>query len=276
MSTPTINHPALWQHLLPWPDANSHKYNRGSAMIVGGYPLTGAARLSALACARAGAGLTHIICPQQAFIVYASSLLSVLVKPFANDAEFSAQIENPLVHAYLIGPGAGVEASTQQKVLTVLAQKKPTVLDADALSAFENKSSDLFDAIQAPCVLTPHEGEFKRLFALTQDRVASAQTAAKQSKTVIVLKGNTTVIASPDGRCILNEGAPATLATGGSGDVLAGIITSLLAQSMPTFEASAAAVWMHSEAARLFGCGLIAEDLVEMLPTVLSGLAPQH
>jgi ADP-dependent NAD(P)H-hydrate dehydratase / NAD(P)H-hydrate epimerase len=180
--------------------------------------------------------------------------------------------------ALLIGPGAGVNGSTREQVLAMLATRRPTVLDADALTVFQDAASDLFSAIQGPCVMTPHDGEFAPLFKrdTTASKTDRAHAAAQLSGAVMVLKGSDTVIASPDPHAaihaIVNTNAPPTLATAGSGDVLAGVITGLLAQGMPPFLAAAAAVWMNGAAASAFGPGLIAEDLSELLPGVLRGL----
>lgn len=268
-----INHPSLWQHLLPRPDAASNKYSRGSALIVGGYPITGAARLAALACARAGAGITTIACPLIALPIYASSMLSVMTKPFDSDKAFNVLISDPRINAYLIGPGAGTSQETRTQAQAILSKGKPCVLDADAIKAFSGHQAILRSTIHGSCILTPHEGEFRHLFELDNDREAAVIHAARQTGAIILLKGSNTIIAHPDGDYIINEDAPATLATAGTGDVLAGVITGLLAQDMPAFEAAAAGVWIHSECARLFGAGLIAEDLIEMLPTVLTELA---
>jgi len=269
---PKINSPELWQHLLLWPDAASNKYTRGSALIVGGYPITGAARLAALACARVGAGITAIACPQVALPIYASSMMSVMTKPFDSEKDFHALIGDERINAYLIGPGAGLRRETMAQALAILARNKPCVLDADAIKSFTGHLAALRNAIQAPCVITPHEGEFRHLFDLGEDRKSAVMHAAQQTDAVLLLKGSDTFIAHPDGRLVVNKNAPATLATAGSGDVLAGIITGLLAQGMPAFEATMAACWIHAESARLFGVGLIAEDLIEMLPTVLAEL----
>lgn len=274
MITPKINSPELWQHLLPQPDAASNKYTRGSALIVGGYPVTGAARLAALACARTGAGITAIACPQIALPIYASSMMSVMTKPFDSDKAFHGIIGDERIDAYLIGPGAGLSQETRAQAQAILSKGKACVLDADAITSFTGHLTALRNAIQTPCVLTPHEGEFRHLFDLPgNDRKSAVMHAAQQTGAIVLLKGSDTLIAHPDGRLIINRNAPATLATAGSGDVLAGIITSLLAQGLPAFEAATAATWIHAEAARLFGIGLIAEDLIEMLPTVLTGLA---
>lgn len=267
------NTPALWAKYLPKLTTESNKYTRGYAMIYGGYPITGAARLAALSAARVGAGITTILVPEIALPIYASSLLSIMARPFNALAEIESLADDNRISAFLIGPGAGVNAQTRNATLALLSKNKPTVLDADALSVFENNVDALKNAIKSPCVLTPHEGEFKRLFTLGNDRVACVTQAAKYLNAVILLKGHQTIIASPDEKIVINQHAPATLATAGSGDVLAGMITGLLAQGMPAFEAACAAVWMHSEASNQFGVGLIAEDLPAMLIGILKKLS---
>ncbi len=239
--------------------------------------MTGAARLAALAAARSGAGITAIAVPENAFSIYASQLLSIMAKPYSNIADLHALIQDARVGALLIGPGAGNTTETRQTTLTMLQTGKPVVIDADALSTFSRQLDKLNKAITGACVLTPHEGEFQRLFGIKpasnlDERISQVSHASVQTNAVILLKGANTVIAAPDGKVIVNEDAPPTLATAGAGDVLAGMITSLLAQGMPALEASAGAVWIHSEAARLFGLGLIAEDLPELLPQVLEQL----
>ena len=181
-------------------------------------------------------------------------------------------LEDKHITATLIGPGCGVNEQTREQTLLLLANKKSCVIDADAISAFAANSKQLFSAIASPVVLTPHEGEFSRIFSATGDKPKRANEAAKESGAVVVLKGNDTVIASPDGRVAINANAPTWLATAGSGDVLAGIITGLLAQGMPAFEAACAAVWVHSEAALHFGPGLIADDLASAMPHAIKQL----
>ncbi len=271
-SAPIKNHPKHWTDLLPKLYADSHKYSRGHTLIIGGYPITGAARLSAYAAARIGSGLTTLLVPEVAFSIYASALTSIMVRPFNDVSTLNKTIKDSRINCFLIGPGAGANKDTHQQTLTLLKTSKPVVLDADAISVFEDDLSSLANNMNEACVLTPHEGEFKRLFSLTDDRVLSAQKAAKTCGAVIVLKGSKTIIAGPDGQTMINDNAPPTLATGGSGDVLAGIIAGLIAQGMPSFFAAAAAVWMHGEAAKLFGVGLIAEDLPTLLPQVLNKL----
>ncbi|MDP8568402.1 NAD(P)H-hydrate dehydratase [Methylophilus aquaticus] len=281
MTEPQINHPALWQSLLPQPNAVSHKYTRGYVLIQGGYPVTGAARLAAMAAARSGAGITAIAVPAIAFPIYASQLLSIVVKPYSDDSSLQALINDNRVGALLIGPGASVSDSTRLTAFSMLKTTKPVVIDADALTVFAGKPERLRKSILAPCVLTPHDGEFKTLFNLQpanvlEQRIKQAQLAAASVGCIVLLKGSQTIIADPDGRVILNQPAPPTLATAGAGDVLAGIITSLLAQEMPALEAAAAATWIHAEAARLCGVGMIADDLPELIPTILQGLMPSE
>jgi NAD(P)H-hydrate epimerase len=263
------NDPAWWLDRLPFPGAVDHKYSRGHALVAGGPVMTGAARLAARSAARIGAGLVTVAAPEPAFPIYAASLTGVIVLPVAGIGDFQALLADPRRNAVLVGPGAGIGPDTRDKALAVLAAGKQAVLDADALTAFATRPAELFSAIRTPCVLTPHEGEFARMFDASGNKLDRARRAAKASGAVIVLKGADTVIADPDGCAAVNENAPPELATAGSGDVLAGIVLGLLAQGMPTFEAAAAAVWLHGAAASEFGTGLVAEDLVDTLPVIL-------
>jgi NAD(P)H-hydrate epimerase len=270
------NHPDWWRDDFPWPLPESHKYTRGHALVAGGAVMTGAARLAARAAARLGSGLVTVAAPDPAFATYAAALTGIIVQPAGGLDAFRALLADLRRNAVLIGPGAGLGEETREKVLAILAAEKRTVLDADALTSFADNAEVLFGAIRSPCVLTPHEGEFARLYARVLDgsgsKLERACRAAQLSGAVMLLKGNDTVIAAPDGRAAINPGAPPELATAGSGDVLAGMVTGLLAQGMPAFEAAAAAVWLHAETARRFGPGLIAEDLVEGLPAALRAL----
>jgi NAD(P)H-hydrate epimerase len=266
------NAPSLWRAKLPhWPAAGN-KYSRGHALLYGGYPLTGAARMAARAAARCGAGLTSIAVPEQAFPIYATALTSIMVRPLARDQDFARLLEDVRFTAFSIGPGAGVDDATRHRALAMLDTGKPVVIDADAISVFETREDELFPRIHGQCVITPHEGEFKRIFDPSGDKLTRARRAARRSGAVVVLKGADSVIAAPDGRAIINANAPATLATAGSGDVLGGCILGLLAQGMDAFPAAAAAVWMHGAAAAEFGPGLLAEDLPDLLPRVLRRL----
>ena len=266
------NDPKLWADALPVMHADGNKYTRGHALISGGYPTTGAARMAARAAARAGAGLTTIAVPEIALAVYAAALTSIMVNPIAAPMDFDSLLADKRYSGLLIGPGAGIGAATRARVLAMLNTGRPVVLDADALSSFKEDPAALFHAIVGPCVLTPHEGEFARIFDANGDKLSRTRAAAFRSKAVVVLKGSDTVIASPDGRAIINTNAPATLATAGSGDVLSGIVLGLLAQGMEPFLAAAAAVWLHGAAATAFGPGLLAEDLPDLLPDVFRRL----
>jgi len=266
------NSPELWLGELPRPDDASNKYSRGHALISGGYPITGATRMAARAAARAGAGLTTIAVPQIALPIYAAALTSIMVQPLVVPDQFFGFLDDRRLTAFLIGPGAGVSDETRDRALAMLATGRPTVLDADTLTSFQENPSALDRAITGPCVLTPHDGEFARLFDPRGDKLTRTRRAARRSGAIIVLKGSDTVIAAPDGRAIINTNAPSTLATAGAGDVLGGIILGLLAQGMDPFFAAAAAAWMHGAAATDFGPGLIAEDLPDLLPGVFRRL----
>jgi len=267
------NDPAWWLAMLPRPGLDSHKYTRGHALVAGGAVMTGAARLAARSAARLGAGLVTVAAPSTAFPIYAAALTGIIVHPMAGLDDFRALLADKRRNAALIGPGAGVGAETRDKALAILEAGKRAVLDADALTSFAGDPRTLFAAIRSPVVLTPHEGEFARLFDTGGSKPERARRAARQSGAVVVLKGADTVVAAPDGRLAINANAPSALATAGSGDVLAGMVLGLLAQGMDPFAAAAAAVWLHGDAARRIGAGLVAEDLVEALAPALRGLA---
>lgn len=296
------NGPALWRAAYPFPAREAHKYTRGHAVVVSGpADATGAARLGARAALRVGAGLVTVVGSPTATAINATHLTAIMLKAVGNDTALTEFLADTRRNAVLIGPGAGVGALTAASVLTVLASPAAAVLDADALTSFAPEeegepvraaafgfvargsepppgAAALFAAIKgrgAPVVLTPHAGEFKRLFGdLGGSKLDRARAAAAASGAVVILKGPDTVIATPDGRAAINANAPPWLATAGSGDVLAGLVAGLLAQRMPTFEAACAAVWLHGECANTFGLGLIAEDLPEALPRVLQKLQP--
>jgi NAD(P)H-hydrate epimerase len=267
------NSPLLWRPALPRMNSSGNKYTHGHALLCGGYPMTGASRLAARAAARAGAGLTTIAVPENAFSIYAAALTSIMVQPLARSGDLARLLTDSRYSAFLIGPGAGVNDVTRKTALEMLATGRPVLLDADAISVFASGAAELARAIRGPCVITPHEGEFARVFDTAGGKLIRARAAARQCGAVIVLKGADTVVAAPDGRATVNTNAPPTLATAGSGDVLAGLIVGLLAQGMDAFLAASAAVWIHGAAAAVFGPGLLAEDLPDLVPGVLRQLA---
>ncbi len=266
------NDPCLWIESLPRLQNGGNKYGRGHALISGGYPMTGAARMAARAAARAGAGLTTIAVSPLALPVYAAALTSIMVQPLAVPEDFECLLDDSHYKAFLIGPGAGKGEETRARVLAMLETGRPTVLDADALTTFADDPLTLDQAITGPCVLTPHDGEFQCLFDPSGDKLTRTRLAARRSGAIIILKGSDTVITSPDGRSVINSNAPPTLATAGAGDVLSGIVLGLLTQGMEPFLAASAAVWLHGAAATEFGPGLIAEDLPDLLPVVFRHL----
>jgi NAD(P)H-hydrate epimerase len=266
------NDPLLWADALPLLHPEGNKYTRGHALLWGGWPTTGAARMAARAAARIGAGLTTVAVPEVALQVYAAALTSIMVSPVGRPEDLQQLLADRRYTGLLIGPGAGIGPDTRDRVLAMLATGRATVLDADALTTFENDPPTLDRAIIGPCVITPHDGEFRRLFDASGDKLTRARAAARRCGAVVILKGSDTVIAAPDGRAIINANAPPSLATAGAGDVLCGMVLGLLTQGMDAFLAAAAAVWLHGAAAAEFGPGLIAEDLPDLLPSVLRGL----
>jgi hydroxyethylthiazole kinase-like uncharacterized protein yjeF len=274
----TLNDPALWRAQFPLPDAAGHKYSRGHAVVVsGGAVTTGAPRLAARAALRAGAGLVTIASPRDALAIHAAANTAVMVRPVDGAGELTAFLSDRRFNAVVLGPGGGVGQPMREQVLAALDGARAVVLDADALTSFAGDGvSALFGAIarrkDQATVLTPHEGEFARLFnpALKglekSSKLERAMAAADASGATVLLKGADTVVAQPGGRAAINANAPPWLATAGSGDVLAGFVAGLLAQGMPAFEATAAAVWLHGEAANAAGIGMISEDLSEALP----------
>ncbi len=267
------NGPALWAY--PWPKTGGHKYGRGHCVVVSGPAhATGAARLSARGALRMGAGLVSVASPPDAVAVNAAALTAIMVKPFAGSRGLAELLKDKRLNAVVIGPGCGVNLATEELVAAVLNSGAASVIDADGLTAFKNEPKVLLKLLRQPAVLTPHEGEFERVFpgllGKSSGKLEAVRAAASAAKCVVLLKGADTVIADPDGRAAINANAPPWLATAGSGDVLSGFIGGLLAQGLEPFEAAAMAVWLHGEAASQFGPGLIAEDLPEQLPRVLA------
>ena len=270
--TLSLNGPVLWRPMLPRvvaEDGRFNKYSRGHAVVLGGAEMPGAARLAARACRRVGAGLVTIAAPFEAFEIYAAGDPGTLITKANGAGGFAAAEADPRRNVVVIGPGAGVTPDTRAQTLVALDGKRKVVVDADALTVFQDEPQALFEQCSENTLLTPHEGEFKRVFDLTGDKLTRARKAAEISGAGVLLKGSDTVIAHPDGRAVINAHAPATLATAGSGDVLAGIAAGLMAQGMDVFNAAAAASWLHGETGVICNKGLIAEDLVEALPEAL-------
>ncbi len=281
------NSPSLWRY--PWPRLDGHKYARGHCVVVSGPShATGAARLAARGALRIGAGLVSVASPADAIAVNAAQLTAVMVKLAEGAEGLAALLSDRRLNAVVMGPGLGVSGETREMVAAALAagasdHRPALVLDADALTSFRGDPEALFARLHGRSVLTPHAGEFSRIFPglleNADSKVEAARAAAARSGAVVLLKGADTVIAAPpeegeeSGRVAINGNAPAWLATAGAGDVLAGFIGGLLAQGMAPFEAACAGAWLHGAAAAAFGPGLIAEDLPEMTPKILSELA---
>ncbi len=245
------NGPALWR--IPSPGTGDHKYTRGHVTVLGGASMTGAARLSAAAARRGGAGMVSIAATGRADI-YRGGEPGLIV----SDAPLAELLEDPRRTVWVCGPGLGHDAA-RAALPALLAAGRRIVADADALGACAGQPQ----ALAGCAVLTPHEGEFQKLFGpVGPDRIAAARAAARQVGAVVLLKGADTVVAAPDGRVAVNSNAPPWLATAGAGDVLAGLVAAMLAQGMPDWEAAAAAAWLHGRAAALAGPGLIAEGLL--------------
>jgi hydroxyethylthiazole kinase-like uncharacterized protein yjeF len=277
MRKPDPNLPSLWLHAFPQPRPDDHKYNRGHVGVVsGGLSSTGAARLGSHAALRTGAGLVTLCSPRNALLINAMASLSVMVRRIDSAGELSNFILERKVNALVLGPGGGVGKEMRGMVAAALKSKAACVLDADALTSFAGRLASLSKMIgarKAATVLTPHEGEFVRLFkgkefAKAASKTERALSAARLTGTIVVLKGAGTVVATPKGKASVAANAPPTLATAGAGDVLSGMIAGLLAQGMEASLAASAAVWLHGEAAKQFGPGLIAEDLSEQLPSL--------
>lgn len=293
------NAPALWRASLPAPSAEGHKYSRGHALVLSG-PMhrTGAARLAARGALRGGAGLVTLASPREALAVNAAHLTAIMLAPCDGAGELTALLSDRRFNAVVMGPGAGIGEDLRACVLAALLggeKGRGLVLDADALTSFSGAADVLGEAVRAfpgEVVLTPHDGEFARLFrssarlpdsnsqaveSLSEglrspSKLARARAAAALTGAIVLLKGADTVVAHPDGRAAIADDLPPWLATAGSGDVLAGLVAACLARGAPAFEAACAGVWMHGAAARAFGPGLIAEDLPEQMPRVLAQL----
>jgi NAD(P)H-hydrate epimerase len=250
-----LNTPALWK--LPEPGFSEHKYSRGHALVMGGeMASTGAAKLAASAALKVGAGAVSVICDDETLPIYAASFMAVMTKTATTMDAFYKLIHEPRVRSLAIGMGAGVSEATSARAAAMLETRKPCVVDADALQP------DLLPSMHENTVITPHVGEFTRLFGAHPHKMAAVEVALANYSGVLVYKGSDTVIAQRGRAVVINGNAPPTLATAGSGDVLAGLIAGLLAQGMKPFDAACAAVWLHGEAGNRLGRFFTAEDLI--------------
>jgi len=275
-----INDIALWGQMWPRLQPMSHKYKRGAvAVLSGGVSRTGAARLAARGALRIGAGIVTILSPPSAVLVNANHLTAIMIKSVDGAAQIATHLSDDRISAVVAGPGLGLDERLKGKILTVLKANATAILDADALTGFAEAPEELFEALRPTDILTPHEGEFSRLFPQINieeyGRLKAAKMASEKCGCILVLKGADTIIAAPDGRTGINVNAPPGLATAGSGDVLAGFIAGLVGQrhpdgsTMPSFEAAMAGVWFHGAVGQQIGPGMIAEDLPEAVPGVL-------
>jgi ADP-dependent NAD(P)H-hydrate dehydratase / NAD(P)H-hydrate epimerase len=252
------------------PARDTHKYSRGHAMVASGPPMrTGASRLSAQAALAVGAGLVTLFGEADALREHAAHVTAIMLR----EADAALSIIDERVRAVAIGPGAGVSEATRAAVVRLLLFRLPLVLDADAITAFADVPDRLFAALHDQVVLTPHEGEFARIFPDIDlnNRTAAVKVAAARAGATILLKGPETMIAAADGRFAINRHASPWLATAGSGDVLAGLITGLLAQGNSAFEAACVGAWLHGDIGERGGPGLTADRMVDLIPLVLAG-----
>ena len=262
------NDPALWRVHWPWRAGDTHKYRHGHAVVLGGETATGAARLAARSALRTGAAV-----PEPVMGIYAADCASIITEPLAAEADLDGVLADPRRNAILIGPGAGVSATTRRRVAHLVADGRPLVLDADALTALAQADGPAARGLHGNVVITPHAGEFARLFPdLDGDKLTRARTAAQRLGCVVVLKGPDSVIAAPDGTATIADNAPPELATAGSGDVLAGIVLGALAQGLAPVDAARAGVWLLGRSARAAGPGLISADLPARLPAALAAM----
>lgn len=267
------NDPSLWS--LPWPEADSHKHERGHVSVAsGGHTRTGAARLSALAALRSGAGLVTVLSPSDALAENAAQLTAIMLREVEGESAFAEAARTS--RAMVIGPSFGTSDDHYKRLFAALdaAPRCPLVLDADAITLL----APMTHGLDARDVMTPHVGEFRRAFpgiwSNSTNAIDAARAAAAYARCVVLLKGPSTVIAAPDGRAVVNTTGTPFLATAGSGDVLAGLIAGLIGQGMGSLEAAAAGAWLHAKAGEASGPGLIADDLPGILPSIFNQLAP--
>jgi len=266
------NAPELWIDAFPWTTPESHKYTRGHAVVLGGTAMTGAARLAAHSAQRIGAGLVTIAADPSVLLLYAAWRADLLVSKITTPDDFRELLTDRRLNAVLLGPGAGADTRLEAAIAAALDADVGLALDADCFRILADRTNGLLGRLNERVIMTPHEGEFARVFGSPHPRLKAAIDAARSTDATIVLKGSDTVIAGPDGTAVINSGAPPELATAGSGDVLAGLVVGLLANALPPMLAGMIACWVHGSAASLFGPGLLAGDIPDLVPRVLAGL----
>ncbi len=269
------NQPDLWQGALPRPGLLDHKYSRGHALVIGSSDMPGAGRLASAAARRIGAGMLSVAAPAQSLPLFMADQPGIIAKPAARPEDLVEILMDRRISAVLVGSGLLPNAAAREAVITALAGGRAAVVDGGGLTAFVDRPDDLFTLGRSDVVLTPHEGEFARLFpdlGPNLSKLARARLAAQRARSTIILKGADTIIAAPDGQAAINADASPYLATAGSGDVLAGLVLGLLAQGVPAFQAACAATWFHGRAGMSVGPGLIAEDLPAAIPGLLRAL----
>jgi NAD(P)H-hydrate epimerase len=267
-----VNDPDLWLADFPWPDARSHKYKRGHAVILGGTRMTGAGRLAAHAAQRMGAGLVTIAADPAVAQLYAAWRADLMVAPVASPAEFRDLLSDRRLNAVLLGPGSGADARLEAALGAALDAGAGLVVDADCFRILARPGNPILGRLNGKVLMTPHEGEFASVFGAPVPRLAAALGAAHATTATVLLKGSDTIVAGPDGTAVINVGAPPDLATAGSGDVLAGLAVGLVANHLPPQAAGSIACWIHGRAAAFFGPGLVAGDIADQVPRVLAEL----
>ena len=272
------NDPSLWINSFPFPVSSDHKYSRGMLLInVGPKFQTGAARLAGRSAMRVGAGAVTLVCDKETAEILEPQISIELISVIKEKNDFQKILKDKRISSVLVGPGNGINDETKARTLMALAFVDNCVIDADAITCFEDNPEELFIDTYPHTILTPHEGEFRRLFgeqiASMKDKVLKCIEAAKIAGSIILLKGADTIIASPDGEIVINSSEAPYLATAGSGDVLAGIISSLVGKNkMRAFDAACAGAYIHSKLGELIGPGLIAEDIIDNIPLMIKKL----
>jgi len=272
-----INSSKLWLNKFPWKKRNDHKYSRGKLIIFGSQPnMIGSTILSSEAALRVGTGSVKIICSKKTLPIYSLKFPSVLKEEISNLNLLKKLVIKAKNSIFLIGPGAGSNQLTKKRTKLILKHSKHTIIDADALTCFKKNPKELYDLLDKNKIITPHIKEFHTIFPMINKKITNYKkivNASKICKCNIVLKGAETLICSPSGNIVLNNHTSSELAVIGSGDVLCGIIASLVGKNKLTpFLACCAAVWIHGDIAKKFGPGLIAEDIVKNIPNILKKL----